>query len=203
MSGPEVKKRHVQGVNTSTMETPATRRTPKASTVTWDEIPEWQRDNKHILSGYRTERADYLEILTSLTFLHNETCNVYTHLVGALLLPLIATTYMRVLSEPQFLDVSGTDYVMFGIFFWCAEGCLIFSATYHLVGPHSPAVEEFWHQMDLLGIVIVSVGTSYRASIISSPVNRACKNCTGPLSVNPGNCCHPPLPLPCLGREVC
>ena len=109
MSGPELKKRHVQGVNTSTMETPATRPTPKARTVTWDEIPEWQRDNKYILSGYRPEKADY--------------------------------------------------YVMFRIFFCCAEGCLIFSATSHLVGPHSPAVEEFWHQMDLLGIVIVTVGT--------------------------------------------
>ncbi|KAK4690633.1 adiponectin receptor, partial [Lecanoromycetidae sp. Uapishka_2] len=159
MSSPEVKKRHVQGVKASTLERPASRLAPKARTVTWDDIPEWQRNNRYVLGGYRPEKADFLEILTSLTFLHNETCNVYTHLVGALLLPLIATTYMRVLSEPQFLDVSGTDYVMFGIFFWCAEGCLVFSATYHLVGPYSPAVEEFWHQMDLLGIVIVTVGT--------------------------------------------
>ncbi|OBT60239.1 hypothetical protein VE03_10278, partial [Pseudogymnoascus sp. 23342-1-I1] len=100
------------------MEAPTTRPTAKARTTTWHEIPERQRDNKYI---------------TSLTFLHNETCNVYTHLVGALLLPLIATTLMRVLSEPQFLNVLGTDYFMFGIFFWCAECCLIFSATYHLI----------------------------------------------------------------------
>ena len=159
MSGPEIKKRHVQGVDTSTMETPRAR--PKAAprTVTWHEISEWQRDNKYILSSYRPEKADYLEILTSLTFLHNETCNVYTHLVGALLLPLLATACMRALSEPQFLNVSGTDYVMFGIFFWCAECCLIFSATYHLVGPHSHDVDQLWLRMDLLGIVIVTVGT--------------------------------------------
>lgn len=115
--------------------------------------------NGIINSSSAAIEADYLEILTSLTFLHNETCNVYTHLVGALLLPLIATAFMRVLSEPQFLNVSGTDYVMFGIYFWCAECCLIFSATYHLVGPHSHDVEQFWHRMDLLGIVIVTVGT--------------------------------------------
>lgn len=159
MSGPEIKKRHVQGVNTSTMEALTTRPTAKARTMTWHEISEWQRDNKYILSGYRPEKSDYLEILTSLKFLHNKTCNVYTHLVGALLLPLITTAFMRVLSEPQFLNASGTDYVMFGIYFWCAECFLIFSAPYHLVGPHSHDVEQFWHRMDLLGIVIVTVGT--------------------------------------------
>lgn len=159
MSGPEIRKRQLEGVHTSTMEAPTTRPTAKARTTTWHEIPERQRDNKYILSGYRLEKADYLDIVTSLTFLHNETCNVYTHLVGALLLPLIATTFMRVLSEPQFLNVLRTDYFMFGIFFWCAECCLIFSATYHLVGSHSHDVEQFWHRMDLLGIVIVTVGT--------------------------------------------
>ncbi|KAI1821704.1 hemolysin-III protein [Xylaria intraflava] len=159
MPEPEMKKRHINGINTSTAAAATTRLTTGSRTVTWGEISEWQRDNKYILSGYRPEKADYLEILASLTFLHNETCNVYTHLVGALLLPLIATVFMRALSGPQFLNVSGTDYIMFGIFFWCAECCLVFSATYHLVGPHSHEVERFWHRMDLLGIVIVTVGT--------------------------------------------
>ena len=158
MSGPEMKKRHVQSDSTSTMKA-ATRSSAEARTVTWHEISKWQQDNKYILSGYRPEKADYLEILASLTFLHNETCNVYTHLIGALLLPLIAIVFMQVLSKPQFINVSGTDFVMFGIFFWCAECCLAFSAAYHLVGPHSHDVEQFWHRMDLLGIVIVTVGT--------------------------------------------
>lgn len=160
MSGSETRQRHVpREVYTSTMDAPTIRLAAKARTVTWYEVSEWQRDNKYILSGYRPEKADYREILTSLTFLHNETCNVYTHLVGALVLPLIATAFMRVLSEPRFLNVSGTDYVLFGIFFCCAECCLIFSAAYHLFGPHSHEVEQFWHRLDLLGIVIVTVGT--------------------------------------------
>ncbi|KAJ5242225.1 uncharacterized protein N7469_000552, partial [Penicillium citrinum] len=108
---------------------------------------------------YRPENANYLDIITSLTFLHNETCNVYTHLIGALLLPFIATASLRILSEPQFFNVSGTDYIMFQIFFWSAESCLVFSTLYHLLGPHSHGVEQFWHRMDLLGIVVVTVGT--------------------------------------------
>ena len=74
----------MQGVNTYTMEMPTTPLKAEARTVTWHEVSEWQRDNKYILSGYRAKKADYLEVFTSLTFLHNETCNVYTHLIGAL-----------------------------------------------------------------------------------------------------------------------
>jgi adiponectin receptor len=141
------------------MKPPSVQHTAKARTVAWDEIPEWRQDNRYILSGYRPEKADYLEVLAGLTFMHNETCNVYTHLIGALILPSIAAVFMKALSGTQFLNVSGMDYFMCGIFFWCAECCLIFSATYHLIGTHSHQVEQFWHRMDLLGIVVVTVGT--------------------------------------------
>lgn len=48
---------------------------------------------------------------------------------------------------------------MFGLFFVVAETCLVSRATYHLMQGHSERVEEVWHGMDLLGIVIVTVGT--------------------------------------------
>lgn len=159
MTAQDLKRRHMQGVHTSTMETPIYPPTTNSRTVKRHEVSEWQQDNKFILTGYRPENANYLDIITSLTFLHNETCNVYTHLIGALLLPFIATASLRILSEPQFFNVSGTDYIMFQIFFWSAESCLVFSTLYHLLGPHSHGVEQFWHRMDLLGIVVVTVGT--------------------------------------------
>ncbi|PHH77792.1 hypothetical protein CDD82_3359 [Ophiocordyceps australis] len=159
MLGTEVKKRQVPKVDMTTAADPPNQYSPKARTVTWQEISEWQFDNKYILSGYRPEKPDYVEIFTSLTFLHNETCNVYTHLTGALLLPLVATVFLRYLVGPQFHNVSSMDYAMFGIYFWCAEVCLILSVLYHLLQPYSHHVELFWHGMDLLGIVIVTVGT--------------------------------------------
>jgi adiponectin receptor len=126
-------------------------------TLTWEQIPHWRRDNRHIVKGYPPGKAKYLA--TSLTFLHNETCNIYTHLIGALLLPIVAFGYMNVLTHPQFSGVSQIDYAMFGIFFLSAECCLVFSTTFHLVGSHSQDVEQFWLRMDLLGIVVVTVGT--------------------------------------------
>lgn len=159
MSGTELKQRQVPKVDTSNMNDPTNQSKAKARTIPRQECSEWQIDNKYILTAYRREKADYLEVFISLTFLHNETCNVYTHLIGALLLPLFATIFLRYLAEPQFLNVSSMDYAMFGFYFWCAEICLVLSALYHLMQPHSHRVEQFWHGMDLLGIVIVTVGT--------------------------------------------
>lgn len=127
--------------------------------LTYEEIFEWQRDNEYIRTGYRPEKADYKDIFLSLTFLHNETCNIYTHLIGAILVLPVAYIYMRILPEPQYHNVLAADYVMFIIFFFSCEFCLLSSALYHLMQPHSHKVEQFWHRMDLLGIVVIIAGT--------------------------------------------
>ncbi|KAI1012459.1 hypothetical protein LB504_013139 [Fusarium proliferatum] len=128
-------------------------------TVTQHDIPEWRQDNKYILAGYRPLDANYLQVVKSLTFLHNETCNVYTHLIGAILLPFFATTRFQHIYWSQYIDAPRTDFIMFSVFFCSAESCLIFSAVYHLIGSYSREVEQFWHRVDLLGIVIVTTGT--------------------------------------------
>jgi adiponectin receptor len=149
----------MEGVSPNTTIAATNQRGSVAQTVTWKDTQKWQRDNKHILRGYRRGTANFLDILTSLTFVHNETCNVYTHLIGELLLPLLATTYIQLLSESRFSGVAGADYFMFGLFFWTAECCLVISTLYHLNMSHSEHGEQFWLRMDLLGIIIVTEGT--------------------------------------------
>ncbi|KAF5969991.1 hemolysin-III protein [Fusarium bulbicola] len=132
---------------------------PVTRTVTWHDIADWRRDNKYILAGYRPLEDDYFQILKSLTFLHNETCNIYTHLIGAVLLPLFATAILRSFHGAKYIEFTRTDFIMFSIYFCCAETCLVFSAAYHLTESHSHEVEQFWHRRDLIGIVIVIVGS--------------------------------------------
>ena len=134
----------------------------KAQTVTWRQIPAWQCDNKYIWAAIDPEGGGVRGIYGdpySMTLFHNKTCNVYTHLIGNLLVPVLATVFLRYLAGRQSFNVSSMDYAMFGIYFWCAEVCLIFSAFYHLVQPYPHHVDLFWHEMDLLRIIIVTVGT--------------------------------------------
>ena len=154
-----IKQRRAQPGDQTRAKEPMANPSPIPQTVTWHDVPKWRRDNKYILAGYRPLEADYLQVIKSLTFLHNETCNVYTHLICAVLLPFFATAMFRAIQEPQYIDVTRTDFIMFSVFFCSAESCLISSAGYHLIGSHSHEVEQFWHQMDLLGIVIATIGT--------------------------------------------
>ena len=160
MAGCQTRDRHLPDISSNIVEAPTRRPCPRSRTVAWNEVSE-RPDNEFILSRYRRKPTNYLETFKSLTFLHNETGNVYTHLIGALLLPLVATAFLRDLHRPQFVSVSGADYFMFGLFFCCAECCLVFSAGYHLMGSYSHNVEQVWHSMDLLGIVIVTVATFF------------------------------------------
>src|ERR1700742_3578432 len=50
----------------------------------WDELPLWQRDNHHIHTGYRPASNSFAVSFHSLTYVHNETVNIYTHLLPAL-----------------------------------------------------------------------------------------------------------------------
>ncbi|PYH42657.1 uncharacterized protein BP01DRAFT_302968, partial [Aspergillus saccharolyticus JOP 1030-1] len=59
-----------------------------------------QFNNKYILGGYQPTKVDYLEIFTSLIFLYNKSCNVYTYLlIRALLLLLVITTFQQELAQ--------------------------------------------------------------------------------------------------------
>ncbi|EXM14072.1 AdipoR/hemolysin-III-related [Fusarium oxysporum f. sp. vasinfectum] len=160
MTGPDtIKQRRAQPENLNDEKQSMANPSPTTQTVTWHDIPDWRRDNKYIIAGYRPLEEDYFQVLKSLTFLHNETCNVYTHLIGAVLLPLFATAILQTIHGSQYIDATRTDFIMFSVFFLSAEICLVFSAVYHLTESHSHEVEQFWHRRDLLGIVIVTVGT--------------------------------------------
>lgn len=127
--------------------------------MTWEEAEEWQRDNPYIRHGYRPGTASFTALLKSMTILHNETFNVYTHFIGALLVPFLASTYMQLLSDTRVVAATKADYFMFGLFFGTAECCLVMSTLYHLYMSHSRRGEQFWLRMDLLGIIIVTEGT--------------------------------------------
>ncbi|KAH7201587.1 mPR-like GPCR protein [Fusarium oxysporum] len=110
---------------------------PITRNVTRHDISEWRQDNKYIFAGYCPLEADYLQVIKSLTFLHNKTCNIYTYLIGAILLPLFATTILQTIYRPQHINIIRTDFIIFTIFFYFGESCLIFSAVCYLIRSHS------------------------------------------------------------------
>lgn len=129
-----------------------------ALTVLWNEIPAWLQDNHYIHSGYRPPSGSYRKSLSSIGYLHNESVNIWTHLIGAMLAA-VAGVVMHYAIRPRLAMATGEDVMVFACFFLGAVGCLGMSATYHTLSNHSEAVAKFGNRLDYMGIVLLIWGS--------------------------------------------
>ncbi|KAH6616469.1 hemolysin-III related-domain-containing protein [Boeremia exigua] len=127
-------------------------------TYLFHEIAPWQQDNAYITSGYRPASNSYAKSWKSLLYIHNETVNIYTHLVGALLF-FIASYFMYNELQPRYETASKQDLWVFGCFFAGAVACLGMSGTYHTIQNHSHEVAIWGNKLDYLGIVFLIWGS--------------------------------------------
>ncbi|KAJ5891972.1 ADIPOR-like receptor [Penicillium subrubescens] len=124
----------------------------------WDDLPPWQRDNHHIHTGYRPASSSFLASFQSLSYLHNESVNIYTHLLPGLAAIPAGYQLHRVLA-PRYQTADDSDIAAFACFFAGAAFCLGMSATYHTISNHSPRVARIGNALDYIGIVGLIVGS--------------------------------------------
>jgi adiponectin receptor len=121
-------------------------------TVHWKDLPLWQRDNHHIHTGYRPASNSFTRSIASLSYLHNESVNVYSHLLGACLALFSGLYVYGSVTKPRY-DQQATpqDVKVFSAFFIGAVSCLAISASYHLLSNHSHWVAGWGNRADYLG----------------------------------------------------
>ncbi|KAL6230443.1 hypothetical protein BDW75DRAFT_222612 [Aspergillus navahoensis] len=124
----------------------------------WDQLPSWQRDNQYILSGYRAVSNSFRKSFMSLAYLHNETVNIYSHLIPAVLLSFLSIPLHTSL-KGRYTSVSTADTIVLGCFVLGAVLCLAISAIFHTVKNHSPHIARIANRMDYIGIVLLIVGS--------------------------------------------
>jgi adiponectin receptor len=127
--------------------------------IQWHELPLWQQDNHFILSGYRPQSGSYCQSLESLKQVHNETVNIYSHLLGSVLFATLPI-YMCSQVYPRCTCAHLGDFVVFSIFFFGIVVCFFFSATFHILASHSERVAAFSNHLDYLGIVTLMWGST-------------------------------------------
>ena len=82
----------------------------------WHELSPWQQDNHYIQSGYRAQSNSYSKSWKSLGYLHNETVNIYTHLIGALLAAISSLLLYNTL-PPRYPTATREDVYVFSCYF--------------------------------------------------------------------------------------
>lgn len=121
----------------------------------WNALPAWQKDNQYILGHYRIASYSYSGSMQSIFYLHNESVNIHSHLLGSFLFLCLSFSVYAFRDHP----VSSSDIAAFGCFFLGAVICLGMSATYHTISNHSPSVNRFSNQLDYVGIVALITGS--------------------------------------------
>lgn len=98
--------------------------------INYEQLPVLWRNNEHILSGYRFIPKERWGSLLKSTFqIHNETGNIMTHLIGALIvLPLFWP------SKERFDDqATPMDRMVQTIYLGAALKCLLLSVSWHVM----------------------------------------------------------------------
>jgi adiponectin receptor len=76
------------------------KRTKEPFIGTWLDAPKFIRDNEYIRGGYRVNFNTVKKILRSLFMIHNESMNIWSHLVGVVMF-MIFVGYIAIYLTPK------------------------------------------------------------------------------------------------------
>eukprot|EP00741_Cyanophora_paradoxa_P017905 tig00021036_g17294.t1 len=123
-----------------------------------DITSDWLRDNEYLLSGHRCQCTP-CECLASVCCLHNESMNIWTHIIG---LTMAITCTIKVL----FFDLRGASmehYMNLASFLITGIGAFLFSAVFHIFMPVSMKAFKILSRMDYAGIAFHLLGANIPA----------------------------------------
>ena len=128
------------------------------SLIHWDDLEHWMQDNQHIHSNYRRASYSYARSFASIFHLHNETVNIWSHLVPAAI-SLPAGVVLYSVLKPRYDKATSADVAAMSCFFLGSTVCLGMSSIYHTLSNHSPSVNKRWNQLDYAGIACLIAGS--------------------------------------------
>ena len=118
-------------------------------TISFDECPKYLQDNEFILTGYRSGYSYRQSYLSLFHFHHNESVNVWTHLLGFFLcIYLIVYTW----NAAELASLTLEDRFVLTMFLGLHCYTLIFSSLLHLHICVSKDAQTFWSCLDHSGI---------------------------------------------------
>jgi len=125
----------------------------RAELRSFEQAPEWMR-RQDITSGYRVRYSVPL-IFKSLFHIHNETGNIWTHLLGTLFFTYcLWEEILGFRKIPKNLE-DEIDHFWLLLYLGSAAGCMLVSSAYHLFLCHSKSVHQCMLKLDMHGIILL------------------------------------------------
>ncbi len=130
-----------------------------ALVVEWDGLEHWQRDNDFILTGHRKQSNSFPRSFASVLELHNESVNIWTHLLGAVVCISLLGALLAKAITGRYETATSADAFAFLAFFLGGTCCFSGSWIYHTVSNHSDEVHALFNKIDYVGIILLISGS--------------------------------------------
>lgn len=122
------------------------------------EVPSWLATNPFLLTGYRPVYGSVKLCFESLFFIHNETVNIYSHLIPAMLAG--ASNYLLHLYwRERYPTASLADQLAIHAYLTTSVFCFGISSIYHTLDCHSQDLSGLWNRLDYAAIILQTVGS--------------------------------------------
>lgn len=151
----------------------AVKRAREHGLIRYEDLPHPWRVNPHIIKGYRFSESK-VDCARSIFEFSNETVNIWTHLVGLIIVLAIALHFYP--SSVNFSKSSTTDIVFAAMFFFAACKCLVCSIMWHTMSSIAEqGLMERFACVDYTGIsllIAASIMTTEYTAFYCEPVSR-------------------------------
>jgi adiponectin receptor len=134
-------------------------RPPIYQLLEYKDLEHWMKDNEFILTGYRKASYSFRRSINSVLKLHNETANIFSHLLGASLFAISLYRFQTVV-WPQISSAHFGDIAAVSTYYLAVINCLILSSIFHTFSNHSKEMYKFGNELDHLGVVLVIYGST-------------------------------------------
>lgn len=110
-----------------------------------------------VFHGYRPIMNDTRVCFESWAYLHNETANIYSHLLPAVL-AILSQGYIYLYFSWYYPQVTTRDVLIVAFHLCSTSVCFGLSALHHTLMNHSAPFSNLWGRIDYTGIIILILG---------------------------------------------
>ncbi|KAM7218914.1 hemolysin-III related domain containing protein [Rhypophila decipiens] len=127
-----------------------------------------------ILIYHRQACGSIWGCLHSWSYLHNESVNIYSHIIGAFLFLLLLPSWLVTTTiPPRFAIATPEDGFVCGIWLFGVGICFVLSTVFHTLMSHSHTVYHLGMKLDFQGILLLMWGATVPLIYYSFPCHTA------------------------------
>ncbi|KAI1346809.1 adiponectin receptor protein [Xylaria sp. FL0043] len=122
------------------------------------EVPSWYAHNSFLRSGYRPVNESVALCADSLRFIHNETVNIYSHLIPATI-AFASNCFLHLYFRSRYPTALLVDRLAIHVYLTSSVLCFGISSIYHTLNCHSEAYSDLWARWDYAAIILQTIGS--------------------------------------------